>query len=237
MSVTDEQIAAYADGELEGAELAQVEAAIAADPALARKVEAHRALKAKLAAHFAPILDAPVPDHLSAMLQPKEPPAEVVSLAAERQKRGLAPMVRRWGVYIGPALAAAVVAAAVFLPGMGGSDPVSVDGMAGPQLAGVLDNQLVADQSPDAQTRILLSFEQEPGRLCRVYRGDVAGGIACRNEQGWQIEREMLLGEGQSTEFRQAGSDAELLAAAQSMSSGAALSAEQEAEAKAKGWR
>lgn len=237
MSVTDEQIAAYADGELEGAELAQIEAAIAADPALARKVEAHRALKAKLAAHFAPILDAPVPDHLSAMLQPKESPAEVVSFAAERQKRGLAPMVRRWGVYIGPALAAAVVAAAVFLPGMGGSDPVSVDGMAGPQLAGVLDNQLVADQSPDAQTRILLSFEQEPGRLCRVYRGEVAGGIACRNEQGWQIEREMLLGEGQSTEFRQAGSDAELLAAAQSMASGSALSAEQEAEAKAKGWR
>lgn len=237
MSVTDEQIAAYSDGELEGAELAQIEAAIAADPALARKVEAHRALKAKLAAHFAPILDAPVPDHLSAMLQPKEPPAEVVSFAAERQKRGLAPMVRRWGVYIGPALAAAVVAAAVFLPGMGGSDPVSVDGMAGPRLAGVLDNQLVADQSPDAQTRILLSFEQEPGRLCRVYRGEVAGGIACRNEHGWQIEREMLLGEGQSTEFRQAGSDAELLAAAQSMASGGALSAEQEAEAKAKGWR
>lgn len=237
MSVTDEQIAAYADGELAGEELAQVEAAVAADPALASKVEAHRALKAKLGAHFAPILDQPVPDHLSAMLRPSEQTAEVVSFAQERSKRGLAPIVRRWGVYIGPALAAAVVAAAVFLPRIGGSDPIPTDGMAGPQLASVLDNQLVADQNPEAETRILLSFEQEPGRLCRVYRGEVAGGIACRNEQGWQIEREMLLGDGQSTEFRQAGSDAELMAAAQSMATGGALTAEEEAAAKAKGWR
>ena len=98
MSITEEQIAAYADGELEGEALAQIEAAIAADPALAAKVEAHRALRSQLSAHFAPVLDEAVPDHLAALLQPKQAApaeAEVVSFAAERQKRGLAPAVRR----------------------------------------------------------------------------------------------------------------------------------------------
>jgi anti-sigma factor RsiW len=69
MSVTDEQIAAYADGELQGADKARIAEAIAADPALAQKLDAHKALKAKLGAHFAPILDAPVPDRLTALLR------------------------------------------------------------------------------------------------------------------------------------------------------------------------
>ncbi|WP_299191621.1 hypothetical protein [uncultured Erythrobacter sp.] len=240
MSISEEQIAAYADGELEGAALAEVEAAIAADPALARKVAAHRKLKDTLGAHFAPVLDQPVPEHLSALLQPKEdtaPEGEVVSFAAARQKRGLAPAVRRWGVWVGPAMAAAVVAAVVLVPGNVPSDPFVPDGTPTPQLAAALDNQLVASQPADSRTQILLSFENDRGRYCRTYRSGSVGGIACRSEQGWSIEREMMLDGAQATEFRQAGSEGDLLAAAQDMAAGDALDAEAEAEAQAKGWR
>ena len=47
---------AYADGELAAADAARVEAAIAVDPALARIVDDHRALRARLSDAFAGVL-------------------------------------------------------------------------------------------------------------------------------------------------------------------------------------
>lgn len=233
MSVTDEQIAAYSDGELAGDELARVESAVAADPELARKVEAHRALKAKLGAHFAPILNQPVPDRLAAMLQPEPQTAEVVSFGQERAKRGLAPMVRRWAPIAGPALAASLVLA-FFQPWNSTDLPT---GYANDRLAGVLDTQLAAAQAAGADTRILVSFQNDAGEYCRAYRMSDVGGIACRDSTGWEINREYTLDGAQTTEYRQAGSEAELLAAVQDMAPDGALTAEEEAEAKSNGWR
>lgn len=237
MSVTDEQIAAYADGELAGTELAAIEAAIASDPALAAQVEAHRKLKATLGAHFAPVLDQNVPDHLAALLQAKseeaQASAEVVSFAGERSKRGLAPMVRRWGAIAGPALAASLVLV-MWQPWQGADLP---EGYADTQLAAALDDQLVATQGAGADTRILVSFANAGGELCRAYRSGESGGIACRDTTGWDIEREFALGGAQTTDFRQAGSEADVMAAAQAMAAGEALDAEAEAEARARGWR
>lgn len=231
--VTPELIAAYADGELVGEQLALVEAAVAADPALADLVAKHRALKDKLGAHFAPILDRPVPSNLTAMLQPQPDSAGVASFAAERQRRGLAPMVRRWAPIAGPAMAASLVLA-LWQPWQAGNAP---EGYAGGQLASALDTQLVAEQGTGEPTRILLSFEDEAGRYCRAWRGTDSGGIACRDDTGWKIERQLGLGAAQTTDYRQAGSDAEILTAAQEMAAGGALDAVAEAEAKAKGWR
>ena len=56
MNISPEMIAAFADGELEGADKEKVEAAIAADPILASELERHRRLKAMLAARYAPIV-------------------------------------------------------------------------------------------------------------------------------------------------------------------------------------
>ena len=80
MSVTREELAAFADGELDPARADEVAAAVEADPALAEQVRAHRALKARLSAHFAPIMEAPLPESLAAPLQPK-----VVDFAAARE--------------------------------------------------------------------------------------------------------------------------------------------------------
>ena len=83
MPYSDDTLMAYADGELEPAERAAIEQAMRTDPAIAATVERHRALRADVAAAFAGILDEPVPARL-------QPPAPVVSLAVERDKR------RRW---------------------------------------------------------------------------------------------------------------------------------------------
>lgn len=233
MNVTEEQIAAFADGELSGDELARVEAAIAADPVLADKVEVHRRLRNTLGVHFAPVLDQKVPDHLTRMLNRQEDDAPVISFAAEREKRGLAPVVRRWAPIAGPALAASLVLAIV-QPWNTGAMPA---GYADGELAAALDEQLVATQMAGAQTRILVSFEGEGGELCRAYRSGDTGGIACRDATGWDIQREFALDGAQTTEFRQAGSEGDVMAAAQAMAAGDALDAEAEAEAKANGWR
>ncbi|MFO6447921.1 zf-HC2 domain-containing protein [Erythrobacter sp. NE805] len=232
MSVSEERLAAYADGELEGAERAEVEAAIAADPALAARLAAHRALKARLAAHYAPLAEEAVPDRLAALLAvPPAAPAEVVSLAAARQKRGLAPAVRRWAPIAGPALAASLILA-LWQPWQAGVP----EGYARGELAAALDTQLAGDQPSGAPTRILLSFARTEGDLCRAYRSGAEGGIACRDAAGWKIERRFALDGAPAGQFRQAGSEADLMAAAQDMAAGGALDAEGEAAARKRGW-
>ena len=78
MTITPEDIAAVADGELDPQRQAEVAAAVAADPALVDQVRMHRALRQRLAGHFAPILDAPLPERLTAPLRTS---AEVANLA------------------------------------------------------------------------------------------------------------------------------------------------------------
>lgn len=230
MSISKEDIAAFADGELTGAREAEMAAAIAADSRLQRQVEAHRALKARLSGHFAPIAEEPVPEALAAMLAPK--PAEIVDFAAAREKREARRTLPRWSWIAGPAIAASL-ALAVFLPGDG-----APDGYADSRLAGVLDSQLVAEQQSGADTRILLSFRDSDGDFCRAFTGSGGSGIACRDGDGWKLE---ALGEGSdgaATDYRMAGAnEGDILARAQQMAEGPALDAMAEQEARANGWR
>ncbi|MFC0686903.1 anti-sigma factor [Novosphingobium clariflavum] len=113
MSVTPEELMALADGELSGEAAARVEAAVAADPTLARRLEAERSLRAALRGQLDPVADEPVPAALTALIartaaedsahgapetatsagHPK--PAEVVDLAAARTRRDEAEKARK----------------------------------------------------------------------------------------------------------------------------------------------
>jgi hypothetical protein len=231
MAITPEELAAFADGELPPARAAELADAVAADPVLAREVAAHRALKARLADYFAPIAAEPVPDRLGAMLRGTQ--AEVVDFAAAREQREQRRRLPRWSWAVGPALAASL-ALAVFLPrgGEGGSE------YADTRLAAVLDDRLVAEQSPVAETRVLLSFRNGAGDYCRAFSGIEASGIACRDAQGWKLEMRGAGTDADQSDYRMAGAgDAEVMAKAQEMAAGPALDAGAEARAKAAGWR
>ncbi|WP_066553212.1 anti-sigma factor family protein [Croceicoccus bisphenolivorans] len=225
MRPTPEELAAFADGELDEARAAEIAVLVDDDPALAREVARHRDLRAKLSAHFAPILDQPVPSRLSDAVRPR---STVVDFAAAKQRRKRLP---RWSLYAAPALAACLVLA-IFV----GGRPDASTGYADRQLASVLDDQLVAGQG-DEPTRILLSFRDGADRYCRAFSGAAKSGIACRDAQGWKLE---AAGDGsamQGGEYRQAGSDtAALMAAAQDMATGPALDAEEERRARGAGW-
>ena len=234
MTISDEQLAAFADGELSGDDHARVAAAIAADPALAEIVARHRGLRDRLAARFTPVVDEPVPDRLTAMLTaPVAPLADNVVRFAPREggKQPSAAAPKRWRWVIAPALAASL-ALAIFLPRTGeGPESGMTEG-----LAQQLDGQLVADQGAEADPRILLSFQRADGGYCRAFAGTDQSGIACREDSGWLLVETAAGGAARSGDYRQAGS-AEVMALAQEMAVGGALDAEGERRAKLAGWR
>ena len=59
MKYDDETLMAYADGELDAAQRAQIDAAIAQDPGLALRVQEHKALRARMTGAFSRVLDSP----------------------------------------------------------------------------------------------------------------------------------------------------------------------------------
>ena len=64
MNYDDETLMAYADGELDAVQRAEIATAADKDPALARRVEKHRALRAQVAGAFASVVDQPLPARL-----------------------------------------------------------------------------------------------------------------------------------------------------------------------------
>lgn len=230
MSVTREELAAFADGELNPERRAEIRRAVEGDPELAREVAAHRALRARLSAHYAPILDESLPESLSAPLRRQD---NVVDLADQRKARSTPKSgIPRWGWIAGPALAASLILA-LLLPR--GSVP---EGYAGQQVAAALDDQLVATQPADADVHVLLSFRDTSGAYCRAFAAAEEGGIACKDTQGWRMTKRVDGSTIESGEYRQAGNvSARLMAHAQEMANGPALDAEQEAVAKSRLWK
>lgn len=228
MNLSREELAAYADGELDPARAAEVAAAVAGDPELARQVEEHRALRRLLSSHYDPVASKAVPDRLAALLQADR----VIDLGEARAKRA-ARRIPRWGWMVGPALAASL-ALLLLIP----RAPTGDSGYADRQVASALDARLSSDPVKAGEPRVLLSFSRDSGELCRVWVAGQGSGIACKDEKGWRIERAGPgIGAGQA-EYRQAGNPLEdLMAAAQNMAGESALDPAQEAEARSRGWR
>lgn len=227
MKVTREELAAYADGNLDARRAAEVAAHIATDAALAREVHRHRELKARLATHFLHIPGEPVPEELATMLLPRSAP--VTNLAIERQKRENARRIPGWGWIVGPALAASLALAVSMRTG--------ADRYVEGPLSNALSTQLASNQSAADPVRIILSFQDEMGAFCRVFVAREQSGIACRDEHGWLLayKREGLA--PKNGEFRTAGNPSEvLLQRAQALAVGPALDAEQERAALEREW-
>jgi hypothetical protein len=230
MSIDPEILMAYADGELSPIEAKRVERAIAADPALGEEVARHRALRAKLSGHFAPVADEPVPDRLAAMLRSS---SNVVELPVRKPARRI-PGWTRWG---GAVAASLVLGLAI---GHGLQDPGVVQTRgdqlyAAGTLAGALDQQLASSQGA---VQVPVSFRDAKGSYCRVFTSGTADGIACRDNQGWALRQTRAGSSAAKTDYAQAGSaDPVLMAAAQEMMAGDPLDAGAEATARAKGWR
>ncbi|MFN3434966.1 MAG: anti-sigma factor family protein [Sphingomonas sp.] len=220
MTIDDATLMAYADGELDPLAAKRVEREMTQDPALARRVADHRALRERVGRAFAPIADEPVPDRLAALLA-----GTVVPLAPQRRAAA------RWwpagAIAAGVALALGLAAPWQHAPRAGDH----ADGA----LGDALDTQLASN---DGDPKMLVSFRNAAGAYCRVFAGQAADGIACRDAAGWRLMRTAPGSLPQGSTYRQAGSsDAALMTAAQAMMAGDPLDAAAEARARQRGWR
>lgn len=225
--IDDEMLMAFADGELDSIDSARVEEAVAANPALRARLEAQQRLRARLAAHYAPIAEEEVPEQLRAMLE-----GNVVALPSPRAR----PLWQTFAALAATLLLGLAIGRGIDRPGSG---PVGVkDGalVADGALAEALDRQLASAQAPDAAIRIGISFASTDGRFCRTFDSNALAGIACRRDTGWQLTM-TAAGGGPRTQYRQAGGNPLVLEAASALISGEALDAGGERRARDSGWR
>ncbi|MBI1250563.1 MAG: anti-sigma factor [Alphaproteobacteria bacterium] len=226
--ITEAQLMAYVDGELSDAERASVEAAIAADPDLRKKCDAHRAVRARLSSAFAPIADEPVPERLIAAARASQAPA-VIDFAAAKQNRA------RLMTQIA-ALAATFFVGIVLGAGAlrGGSDLyANEDGLvARGALAHALDTQLASAGA--APIRIGLTFTDQDGGFCRTFAAGGDEGLACRDGGDWRIA--MLERTGADPEMRMVSSSL-VLQAVEARIEGDVFDQPAERAARDAGWR
>ena len=187
-----ETLMAYADGELDLVSRAEIEAAMAHDPEVARAVELHQLLAAQVRAAYDGVLEEPVPVRLAALVASAatEP---VVDLAARREERRISVGPLRMPAWV--ALAASVVVG-LFVGMLLMRSPAAVyeavDGalVARGALDEALDSQL-ASAPGSSGVRIGISFKDRDGDFCRTFhlqRDVSAAGLACRSDGSWHLE-------------------------------------------------
>ena len=196
MTYDDATLMAFADGELDAALRAEISAAVARDPALARRVDQHRALRAEVAAAFEPVLSQPVPERLLAGAQD--------SATAERTSRGTVVQVpargapapsapwraREWSAMAASVMLGVLISWKLFAPG--DSTLVTVrEGtvVARGALARALDQQLASGQTGTEAVLIGLTFRTPEGQYCRsvTARAAATAGLACRTQGEWRV--------------------------------------------------
>jgi hypothetical protein len=219
VSIPEDRLMAYVDGELDAAEhaaeRAQIEIAMKADPAVARRVEKHRALRAQLGGAFREVLDEPVPERLLAAVRTAPSAldvrgeASVTDLGRVRASRAeaAAEAARKrapWSWVQWGAVAASLVVGAIIghmamkSPELG---PIaSRDGrlVAQAGLDQALSSQLASEQTASSPVHIGVSFKTKGGAYCRTFAvqqgtpssgsaGESLSGLACREGGSWDV--------------------------------------------------
>jgi hypothetical protein len=238
MSLSNETLMAFIDGELSVQEAARVALALAADPVLAKRVEQQRKLSARLQEAYAPVLDQAVPERLQAAAGS---PGGVA--------RDSGPPVRRWSWPEWGAMAASL-ALGVFLAHVlflqAPQQPLAASGEGGllahRDLARSLDRTPSGPGEHAGTTRIGFSFRDAEGRACRTFvvgREAATAGLACRHEDGWRVSMLVEAPMEPSSEMRMASSPlpAALLHEVDARIAGEPLDADEEARAIGAGWR
>jgi len=238
----DEILMRRVDGELTPEAGAAIDAAAAADPALARRLEQLRGLRTLTREAFPAAPDPRDADLARRIAGGAAQPRPWTARLADGVRDAFAP--RRLAVWGG-------AAAACFVLGLGvgrlGQDrapegfALASDGtIAGADLVRVLDRGLAADGADAGGRAVGLTFRDADGRWCRTFTAAESGvaGLACRGGAGWRMQV-LAPFEPSGSEVRTAASDIPdaVLAAVDAAIAGETLDAAAEARARDAGWR
>jgi hypothetical protein len=247
MTISDETLMAFADGELDGAARAAVELAMREDPQIEERIAAHRAMRQRVSAAYSAELLEDIPDRLLTAARGGTPAARSRAVP-ERSASRARPLRTRWRVPASMAASLIVglgvgyfVLSPVNSPLMRSASGAMI--ARGP-LAAALSNQLAAEQSPASPVQIGLSFLAKSGDYCRTFvlSGTTSpAGLACRRGLEWQVvtlteERAAAVGE---SGYRTAGSavPATILKSVEDQISGEPLDQAAERAARRQAWK
>jgi hypothetical protein len=221
MSISEETLMAYVDGELDSAARAQVEAAMRDDPQIEERVAQQRELKARIQEAYAADLAEAVPERLLAAAHGRGPVggATVVDLGQARIAIASTARLRRrqpqWRPVASMAASLLIGVGVGFLAWRNSDSNMiqNADGalVARGPLAQGLSSQIAGERSPTAAVQIGLSFLAKSGDYCRTFT--IAGkassaGLACRHAQRWEVRAlaQSDAVQDHGSEYRTAGS-------------------------------
>lgn len=239
MTIPVEKLMAYADGELAPEERAEIERAIADDPALAAEVQRHRTMRRALEDAYGPLTQEPVPDHLVALIRR----ASIAETHAPAPRAVWSPKVRpvQWF-----ALAASLVVGVLVGFSLGDREAPSPSSIvadagglvAGGALASALTERIAADPAADG-VAMGLSFRDGASAYCRAFIADQLAGFACREGETWRVRMTAEAPSAPSGDFRQAATalPEPVLRAIEDAIVGDPLDAEAERVARDNRWR
>jgi hypothetical protein len=245
VNLDDETLMAYADGELEPARRAEIAAALEKDPALAARVEKHRALRAKVAGAFAAVVKDPVPERLRVAAGDAAPEQRVRGNVVQFPTRGNRASATPWRAREWLAMAASLVLGVViswraFAPENPEMITASHGGLAARgALATALDRQLASNPAGGAVS-IGLTFKARDGSYCRSFalRASGTSGLACRSGGEWRIPV-TASADAAGGDIRQAASSipSAVMQAIEARIAGDVLAAPEETKARDAGWK
>lgn len=241
MDISDDTLMAFADGELDAAERARLDAALATDAALRERVAAIRRQRERVAAAFAGVLDEPVPQRLAGLLQAAAAP--VVDLADARERRDRARRLPTWAQWGGMA-ASLVLGVLVGTQIDRGGAEFALEPSAGRMVAAgavgrALSTQLASEPAVGAGVSVQLSFVDKSGDYCRTFSTAAIAGLACRQQGRWTVQSLAAAGPTPAGPVRQAASalPKEVLEAVDRRIAGDTLDAERERRARDRSWQ
>jgi len=233
MTIDDDMLMAFVDGELDEVNRARVERAAAGDPALQARIEHQQRLRDRLNAHYGPTADEEIPERFRTMLETNVVPFPAAPRTARPLWQTLTALAATLvlGLVIGRTLLAPAPAVGPF--GVEGGTMVAQG-----ELAEALETRLASAQPQNVATRIGVTFRNNDGRACRTFDSQAAAGIACRGDPGWQVMMTAAGSGPQRSDYRQAGSENLVVQqAAQEMMAGEPYDDAAERRARDSGWR
>ncbi len=191
MTLSEETLMAYADDELDAQTRSAVEAAMAADPEIARRVAQHKALRGKLRAAFDKTLDEPPPQRLIDAARGVPSIRREGNVIPLRRK---APPRRAWPQWAAMAasLIVGILLGQAFLHTQGNGPIVTRGGdlVASGVLAHALTEQLASAPAEENPVHIGVSFKSKGGDYCRTFtlqETTTLSGLACRDHNEWHV--------------------------------------------------
>lgn len=251
VKLEDETLMAFADGELDTEQSKQIERALQVDYLLRQRVNQIRQQSARVATAFTAVLDEPIPDRLTKLLQtpasaaagPVTPTPAIVRLDDVRAKRQSIRFVPTWAQLGG--MAASVLLGVVLGARFSslGLDPTI--GLSQGQLvaSGAIDQalwtQLASEPDTGASVAVQLSFINQSGNYCRTFSTQAAAGLACQELGQWVVQQVTATQAQPLGAVRQAATTLppSLLDAVDKTMVNGTLDTAAERQARAQGWR